>query len=68
MANNKAELEAYPKYKQLYLLAFDRMIEARKSNDLPVPPHWETPEKVMSWWLQEASKELTDTEITKLLG
>lgn len=68
MANNKAELEAYPKYKNLYLKAFEKMLDARREKGLPIPPHWETADMVMSWWLQEASKEYTETEITALLG
>lgn len=67
MANNKAELEAYPKYKDLYLKAFKKMLDARREKDLPIPSHWETAEKVMSWWLQDG-KECAETEITDLLG
>ena len=48
----KAEFERWPKYKELYLRAFAKMIEARKKKGLPVE-RWETPEAVMKWWLQE---------------
>lgn len=48
------ELEAYPKYKKLYLKAFARMLEERekagKTND--GKNDWSTPEKVMDWWLE----------------
>ena len=45
------EFERWPKYKDLYLRAFERMIAARKADGLPC--EWETPEDVMRWWLQE---------------
>ena len=47
-----AELEKYPAYKKLYLKAFERMIAKRKERGLGVEGKWETPEKVMSWWLE----------------
>ena len=48
-----ADLEKYPAYKQLYLKAFDRMIQKRKEKGLGVLGKWETPEKVMKWWLKQ---------------
>ena len=47
----KQDFAMYPKYKQMYLNAFGKMIEARKQNGLKCV--WQTPEEVMSWWLQE---------------
>ena len=47
-----ADLERYPAYKKLYLKAFERMIEERKKRGLKVEDQWETPEKVMNWWLE----------------
>lgn len=47
-----ADLEKYPAYKRLYLKAFERMIETRKARNLGIEG-WETPEKVMDWWLQK---------------
>lgn len=47
----KWELERYPKYKQLYIRTFDRMLNERAQkteNDYPV---WETAEDVYFWWL-----------------
>lgn len=43
------EFERWPKYKELYLRAFERMLDARK--DSPRPRSWKTPEEVMEWWL-----------------
>ena len=51
-----AELERYPKYKQNYIRAFDRML---KEFETP-PESWENGEAVMDWWLgkKPKSKEL----------
>lgn len=47
------EFERWPKYKELYLRAFARMIEERerKGKDNLHPCDWSTPEKVMTWWI-----------------
>lgn len=49
------ELEMYPKYKEAYIRAFDRMIEERKNRGKEVK--WENGEQVMSWWLGEVKKD-----------
>lgn len=67
MGNNAKELEDYPKFKNLYLMAFQKLIDVRKEKGLPTRPSWETPEKLMRWWLQEENKEVTETIITKEL-
>lgn len=47
-----AELEAYPKYKQMYLKTFGKMIaEREKAGLLPRSEGFKTPEGVMKWWL-----------------
>ena len=48
----KEDFERWPKYKQMYLNAFERMLEARKENNLPCD-NWENAEDVMTWWLGE---------------
>lgn len=52
--NAAAELERWPKYKELYLRAFARMIKVREETgkDNLHPRDWSTPEKVMAFWLQ----------------
>lgn len=54
-----ADLERWPKYKELYLRAFARMIKVREETgkDNLYPRDWSTPEKVMAWWLQGQQKE-----------
>lgn len=44
------ELEKYPKYKQAYLKAFDKMLKERKKTGKK-DTRWRTPEDVMDWWI-----------------
>lgn len=48
-----AELERYPKYKEMYLRAFGRMIENNKKNSIKMNENWMSPEGVMAWWLKK---------------
>lgn len=50
MANQKEEFERYPKIKQAYIHAFDKMLAERKKAGLK--SEWKTGEDVMSWWLK----------------
>jgi phosphoadenosine phosphosulfate reductase len=43
------EFERWPKIKQAYLRAFQRMLDTRKTKGLE--NNWETPEDVFDWWL-----------------
>lgn len=56
----KRDFARYPKYKEAYIRAFDRMLIARKERGLP---HLEklgnTGEEVMKWWLGEDINQLT---------
>ena len=53
--NQRKELEKYPKFREAYMRAFERMIAARKENGLNghemMDDFWEKPEDVMKWWL-----------------
>ena len=42
------ELEKYPKYKQAYIHAFDRML-----NNLDGSQEWKNGEDVYNWWIQK---------------
>ena len=44
-----AEFERYPKYKQLYLAAFEKMLKAREQAGLETK--WENAHDVMDWWI-----------------
>lgn len=59
VVNAAADLERWPKYKELYLRAFARMLKTREEagKDNLHPRDWSTPEKVMSWWLMEPQEE-----------
>lgn len=54
-AGQNAGFKRYPKFRALYVRAFDRMIEQRKSEGLPTT--WMNGEVVMRWWLQEGQEE-----------
>lgn len=63
--NAAEELEAYPKYKQMYLHAFERMIAERERRGMKNNIDWSTPEKVMEWWLGK-SAEYDEDQLTIL--
>ena len=48
--NQKRDFKRYPKYRALYVRAFDRMLERCRENGIP-RREWETGEDVMQWWL-----------------
>ena len=50
------DFKRYPRYKELYLKAFEEMLEERKRRGKPTTLKWETAEDVMRWWLEEAPK------------
>lgn len=45
-----AEFERWPKYKELYLHAFDRMLVQRAQRALPTD--WRSAEEVFDWWME----------------
>lgn len=51
--HQKQELEEYPKYKENYIRAFDRMLKARIEAGLPVNEAWKDGKSVMKWWIRE---------------
>lgn len=53
----KHELELYPKYREAYLRAFERMIAERKKRGLEVD--WQNAQEVMDWWLGKRDKRDT---------
>lgn len=50
--NRKREFKRYPKYRALYVRAFDRMLERCRENGV-LRHNWETGEDVMQWWLRD---------------
>lgn len=49
------ELEAYPKYRKLYIRAFDRMLKEREKKGKKTT--WKNGEEVMAWWIDQTAKE-----------
>ena len=56
------EFEKYPKYKQMYLHAFDRMLNSNLKKGKENRNGWKTAEDVFSWWLQEKPAKSQDSE------
>ena len=53
MSTAAAELEAYPKYKEFYMKAFERMLKVNKEKGLKSKCDWKTAEDVYKWWLKQ---------------
>lgn len=47
----------YPRYKENYFKAFQRMIDARKERGLEEV--WKTPLEVYNWWMEYDSNQIT---------
>lgn len=62
----KAELAKYPKYKEAYIRAFDRMLEKRKADGLPT--EWISGEQVMRWWVRDDPNQITIDDYLKMTG
>jgi phosphoadenosine phosphosulfate reductase len=52
----KREFARWPKYKQLYIHAFDRMLQRRKERELPAV--WKSGEEVMKWWIGDDPNQI----------
>ena len=53
----KYEFKLYPKYKELYIRAFDKMLKARADKKLKTD--WRSGEEVFYWWLNIDENQLT---------
>ena len=62
--NQEAEFERWPKYRQMYLRAFNRMLEERKRRGLKTTgADWTTAEDVMDWWTRRKTDKTIDGQI-----
>lgn len=52
----KNEFARYPKYKENYIRAFDRMIDRRNDRDLPTV--WKSGEEVFTWWIGDDPNQI----------
>jgi phosphoadenosine phosphosulfate reductase len=55
----KADLIKYPKYRDNYLRAFDRMLQARKAARLEISDKWRDARSVMMWWVGDDPRQLS---------
>lgn len=63
------EFDRYPKYRNLYVKAFDRMIEHRRQRGIHSDDNlWQTGEDVMRWWLGYDLRQLTLDDIADAAG
>lgn len=53
------EFRLYPKYKNLYVKAFDRMLARSKELGKSYKLDWQTGEEVFKWWMEEDYKQIT---------
>lgn len=50
----RKEFSEYPKYRNMYVRAFDRMLAVRQNEGLPT--EWQTGEDVMRWWTEDVPR------------
>lgn len=55
----KKDFANYPKYKDNYIKAFDRMIAERKRNGKITESSWKTGYEAFMWWIGENPKQVT---------
>ncbi len=51
--NRYFEFRRYPTYKQAYIHAFEKMLEARKARGKKVDKTWQSGYDVFRWWMEE---------------
>ena len=49
--NRYEEFRSYPKYEQMYIHAFERMLEVRRQNGKLST--WQNSDDVFRWWMEE---------------
>lgn len=47
------EFSDYPKYKTLYIKAFERMLKVREARGLSDRQGWQNGDDVFNWWIEE---------------
>lgn len=55
----KRDFYKYPKYRALYVRAFDKMLLARKEAGLETSEAWSDGEHVMRWWVGDNPQQIT---------
>ena len=62
-AGREREFKRWPKFKEAYMRAFGKMIEARKVAGLPLLDNAQTPEEWFEWWLSDKGANADYDEI-----
>ena len=52
------EIHDFPKYKDLYIMTFDRMLKRRRDKGLPIDDAWINGEAVFDWWIEKYKHEV----------
>ena len=60
--NQLRDLERWPKYKNLYIKTFERMIEQRKKHGNGCDQYFSTADGVLKWWVKKADWKIDSEE------
>ena len=58
----------WPKFREAYLRALQRMIAARTDKGLPLYPHHRSAEDWFAWWIEDRTQETADEDQIALEG
>lgn len=61
-ASQILELESRPKYKNLYLHAFEKMLKYWE--EIGKPRRWKDAEEVMHWWVMQGTSESIEGQLS----
>ena len=61
-----AEFERYPDLKEMYINAFEKMLETRKQRGLSNRIGWKTATDVFKWWMEEDFLQLSFDDLTEM--
>lgn len=67
-SSRKKEINDYPKYRDAYIRAFDKMIVARKASGKQVDERWKDGKSVMKWWVGEDPMQIDIEQYLKSTG
>lgn len=62
VVTQRKELERYPKYKEAYIRAFDKMVKKRIEDGLKT--EWTNGQEVLDWWIGEPKAIIDEAQIT----
>lgn len=59
----KRDFALYPKYRENYVRAFDRMLKKREEDGMTNTAAWSDGEHVMRWWVGEDPNQITLSDL-----